>query len=82
MSKSLGKHEWRPLAHYVQLDTGEKYFIDSIYVEGEGFVTLVRRTNDGLVIEPDHKSISWLSEDYDKMVITHYKALDHLEDFL
>ena len=82
MSKPIGRHEWRELAHYVELDSGERYYLDSSYVEGRGFETIACRTNGNNVIYPgsDRKIKNYNT--YDEMVINHYDLINHLETFV
>lgn len=82
MSRPIGRHEWRELAHYVELDTGERYYLDSSYVEGRGFETIACRTNGNCVIYPgsEHKTRNYNT--YDEMVIDHYDLINNLEGFV
>ena len=82
MSRPLFKHEWRQLAHYVELDNGERYYLDSSYVEGRGFETIACRVNGNNVIYPGSESKVRNYNNYDEMVIDHYDLINNLEGFV
>ena len=82
MSKPIGKHEWRELAHYVELESGERYYLDSSYVPGVGFETMACRVNGNCVIYPGSKRKVRNYDDYEQMVIDHYNLINNLEGFV
>lgn len=82
MSKPIGRHEWRELAHYVELDTGERYYLDSSYVPGSGFETVACRVNGNCVIYPGCERKIRIYDNYDVMVTDHYNLINNLESFV
>ena len=82
MSKSLGKQEWRELAHHVELDSGERYYLDSSWVYGVGFETVACRVNGNGVIYPGSEQKKRHYDNYEDMVTDHYSLLDNLEGFV
>lgn len=82
MSKPIGRIEQRELAHYVELDSGERYYIDSSWVYGTGFETIICRINGNNALYPGYEQKKYHFENYDEMVTNHYGLLNNLEEIV
>ena len=79
MSRIIEKRPWRDLAHYVELENGDKYYVDSCYIWDGTFETLCREVNANWVPFPGANRIVIPYNSYEEMAADHYNTCENLE---